>query len=98
MAALNRRLGSDHFLEMGERHVREGEQRVLRQMELIAELEAAGRHDTARVARELLTTLTKTLNTARAHLAHLAQEHSGLAMQQVELSPRPASPPLPASE
>jgi len=95
MAALNRRLGSDHFLEMAERHVREGEQRVLRQMELIAELESAGRHDTARVARELLTTQTKTLNTARAHLA---QQRSRLAMQQVELSPRPASPPLPASE
>ena len=85
---------SDLFLAMAERHVREGEQRVLRQMELIAELELAGRRDTARIARELLATLTKTLNTARAHLT---QERKRLAMQH-GFSPRPESPPLPASE
>jgi len=81
---------SDQFLEMAERHVRDGEQRVLRQMELIAELESAGHHDTARIARELLATLTDTLNTARAHVA---LERKRLAMQ-VEFSPRPVSPPL----
>lgn len=41
------------FREMAERHVREGEQRVLRQIELIAELELAECHDTARMARKL---------------------------------------------
>ena len=86
---------SDHVLEMAERHVREGEQRVLRQMELIAELESAGHHDTARIARELLATLTKTLNIARAHLA---LERKRLVLQQVVYSPHPASPSPPASE
>ena len=86
---------SDHLLEMAERHVREGEQRVLRQMELIAELELAGRHDTARMARELLATLTDTLDTARAHLA---LECKRLTMQQGQFLPRPASPPLPANK
>lgn len=43
------------------------------------------RHGATRLARELLATLTKTLNTARAHLA---QERRRLAIQQSEFSPQ----------
>jgi hypothetical protein len=48
----------DRFLELPNGMFAKASKRVLRQMELIAKLELAGRRDTARMARELLATLT----------------------------------------
>ena len=48
-------------LAMAKRHVREAEEHVARQLVLIRKLDLAGRHDEARSARELLATLTDTL-------------------------------------
>jgi hypothetical protein len=48
--------------------VLEGEERVARQLVLIKELDLAGWHEDARAARELLGTLTETLNAERRHL------------------------------
>jgi hypothetical protein len=50
------------------RHVREGEARIQRQIELLAELERDGHEEAARRARELLATMTETLIAARQHL------------------------------
>ena len=44
----------DSTLDEAERHVREGGQRVARQITLVNQLDGAGRHDDARKARELL--------------------------------------------
>ena len=41
----------DPSVDEAERHVREGEQRVARQVTLVNELDRAGRHDDAREAR-----------------------------------------------
>ena len=51
-----------------ERHVREGEERVARQLGLVHALDATGRHEEARAARVLLGALTDTLDAARRHL------------------------------
>ena len=51
------------------RHVREGELRVLRQKELLREVEAMRLYDAAGRARELLGVLTDALNAMRVHLA-----------------------------
>lgn len=61
-------MDSVHLLEMAERHVREADARVARQIELIAELERDQHFEAARRGRELLATLTDTLNIARRHL------------------------------
>ena len=52
---MNRKMLLDH-LALVERHVREGERHLLRQREIIAELERHGRGDsqTAKMARETL--------------------------------------------
>jgi hypothetical protein len=55
-------------LAVTRRHVLEGEERVARQLVLIKKLDLAGRHEDARAARELLGTLTETLNAERRHL------------------------------
>jgi hypothetical protein len=70
---------SDPVIQMCETHIREGERRVLRQKELIAELELAGRHETARLARELLATITESLDLAKRHLAQERRMRDGLA-------------------
>ena len=61
------------IIELAERHVREREQRVLRQKQLIVQLELGGRGDTARSARELLATLQKLLDADKAHLDELVR-------------------------
>jgi hypothetical protein len=48
-----------------ERQVRESERWVLRQSELVGELKQAGWHKTARRARQVLATMTDSLNTLR---------------------------------
>lgn len=48
-----------------ERQVREFEHWVLRQSELVDEFEQAGWHETARLARQVSTTMTNSLNTLR---------------------------------
>ena len=53
-------------LDMSELHVREGEQRMRRHLQLIARLELAGHHETARRGRELLATLTVSAETRLA--------------------------------
>ena len=58
----------ENDLQMAERHVREGEARVSRQLTLVRKLDAENRHSEARMARELLGTMTETLNAARRHL------------------------------
>ena len=55
-------------LAVARRQVLEGEERVARQLVLIKKLDLAGRHEDARAARELLGTLTETLNADRLHL------------------------------
>ena len=61
------------IIELAERHVREREQRVLRQKQLIVQLELSGREDTARSARELLAPLQKLLDADKAHLDELVR-------------------------
>ena len=55
-------------LAEAQRQVREGEERISRQLALIRRLDAAGRREDARAARELLGTITDTVNVARRHL------------------------------
>jgi hypothetical protein len=64
-------------LDKAERHVREGEQRVRRQLQLIARLELAGHHEVARRGRELLAAFADTLDAAKAHLAQERCNASG---------------------
>ena len=59
---------SESHLSQAERHVREGEARVQRQLEVVRELEAAGHERDAERARELLAVLTEHLTVARRHL------------------------------
>jgi hypothetical protein len=59
---------SETFVDQTRRHVREGEVRVQRQIELLADLERDGHDEAARRARELLGTMTETLAAARRHL------------------------------
>ena len=59
---------TDPYLAEAKRHVREGEERVARQIMLVRSLDAAGRHHEARTARVLLGTLTDSLDAARRHL------------------------------
>ena len=56
------------FLDLCERHVREGEDRVLRQIELVGQLERDGHTEAACRGRELLAVLTESLELARRHL------------------------------
>ena len=58
---------SDDLAEAA-RQVREGEERISRQLALIRRLDAAGRREDARAARELLGAITDTVNVARRHL------------------------------
>jgi hypothetical protein len=58
----------DPILVEAERHVREGEERVASQLGLVNALDAKGKHEDARMARELLATMTDSLNAARRYL------------------------------
>jgi hypothetical protein len=62
------RVQKDPIIDMSEAVVRDAEQRVSRQVQIIARLEADGYHDTARRARELLASLNETLQIARRNL------------------------------
>jgi len=53
---------------MAERHVREAEDRIARQLEIIAELELNRHFEAAQRGRELLAALTEILMTARRHV------------------------------
>jgi hypothetical protein len=55
----------DPILVQAERHVCEGEERVASQLRLANALDAKGKHEDATMARELLATLTDSLNAAR---------------------------------
>jgi hypothetical protein len=57
---------ADFAIEEGKRHLREGEARVARQKELIAELERDG-HETAQ-ARDLLASFEATLEAQHHHM------------------------------
>ena len=61
-----------------ERQVREGEERLARQLVLIRKLKIAGRHDEAEAARDLLLAFTGTLRAARLHL-QIEREANGIA-------------------
>jgi hypothetical protein len=56
-------------LEMVRRHVREGEEHVARQREIVERLSSSG--ELAEIARTLLADYEKTLALHRAHLARL---------------------------
>jgi hypothetical protein len=58
----------DPRVDEAARHVREGEERVARQLMLVNTLDAARRHEEAKAARVLLATLTDTLDAARRWL------------------------------
>jgi hypothetical protein len=51
-----------------ERHIREGEERVARQLMLVNSLDAARRYEEARFARVLLATFTDSLDAAGRYL------------------------------
>jgi hypothetical protein len=59
--------GSD--LAMAERHVVEGEARIERQRQIILKMDQDHHPAAAAMARVLLTTLCKTLDNMRTHLA-----------------------------
>ena len=60
-----------------ERHVREAEERLARQLVLIRKLKIAGRPDEAEAARDLLPALTNTLRAAGQHL-QIVRETKGI--------------------
>ena len=61
---------AEDALAQAERHVREGEQRIAGQIELIARMKADGDSERAIAAGEaVLATLRRTLELAREHLA-----------------------------
>jgi DNA-binding ferritin-like protein len=55
-------------LHIAERHVREGQQRIARQREIIEEMERDGHKRTAQVARTVLVQLVRALEPAQQHL------------------------------
>ena len=55
-------------LAQAERHVREGEARVARQREIVAEMEKDNHPYAAEMARTLLDTLLRTLELEKQHL------------------------------
>jgi hypothetical protein len=55
-------------LQQAKAHVRESEILMERQQHLVRRLEEAGHYEAARTARELLATLTETLNASRSIL------------------------------
>jgi hypothetical protein len=55
-------------LKRAERHVREGEARLLRQQELTQELYLAGHFGSVEVGKSLLETMQASLTLAREHL------------------------------
>lgn len=63
-------------IAMAERHVREGERRIERQRQLIAELERDKHIATADHARRVLAVLQESQRLARAHL-ELERAHYG---------------------
>jgi hypothetical protein len=67
----------DVHIALAQDHVRDGEARVLRQMQLVADLENRQLHDVAAKARELLAVLTETLGIMRVHLAMEARRLPG---------------------
>ena len=60
-----------------ERHVREAEERLVRQLVLIRKLKIAGRHDEAEAPRDLLPALTEPARAARQHL-QIVRETKGI--------------------
>jgi hypothetical protein len=58
-----------------QRQVREGEERLARQLVVIRKLKIAGHHDEAEAARDLLAVLTDTLRAARQHLQIERETH-----------------------
>jgi hypothetical protein len=60
-------------LEMVQRHVHDGEKRVARQMDMVAELERLHHEEAAALGRELLAVMRRTLDLAKHHL-HDIQE------------------------
>lgn len=64
--------GSESQLQMAERHVREGEQHVVNQQDIIAHLREHG-HSTE-LAERLLRNLQDLLTMHRQHLARLRRE------------------------
>ena len=62
-------------LAQAERHVREGEARITRQVALIEELDRTGHEHAADTARELLETFRKLLQTWRGHLVRIGRRH-----------------------
>lgn len=60
---------SETEIEMVRRHVREGEEHVVRQREIVHRLPQSG--EVAEIARALLVEFEKSLEAHRAHLARL---------------------------
>jgi hypothetical protein len=56
------------LLEMARRHVRDGEERVMRQEAAAAELERDNYHEAAALGRELLEAMRTSLDLAKRHL------------------------------
>ena len=61
-------------LAQAERHVREAEERIARQQEIIAELDRDGHERTAAQARQLLTAFEQTLDLAHDHVRRQRRE------------------------
>jgi hypothetical protein len=55
-------------LEMAQRHVREDDQRLARQIDIVAQLERRKFHEAAALAKRVLKNMHVTLDMARRHL------------------------------
>ncbi len=55
-------------LDMGRRHVREGEERLARQANIVGKMEAHGHDEQAALGRRLFETMRLALNLQRRHL------------------------------
>lgn len=60
--------GGEDVLAMAERHVREGEARISRQEEIIAEMDRDNHPHAAEMGRKLLATYREFLRLSREHL------------------------------
>ena len=60
--------GREPLLEMAQRHVREDEERVARQIDIIADLERLKHYQGAMLAKRVLKNMRATLDMARRHV------------------------------
>jgi hypothetical protein len=83
---------TETLLEMAERHVLKGEERIARQQAVIEAMERDNHPNTAAKAREILTTMQESLRLARQHLDAERLKEAQRGKRGPDRSPDPAQP------